>query len=230
MSLTNLPLRSFGGSSTPMRPSVSVGANRAQNFHVSKINQKIEREQSAVSMSQVLERKAGHENSHATSISHVGQVTTGPSTSITHAGAPRPGAVGEQNDAGADDRRYDYMRRMIRERQANAAVEAKKAAAGNKGIQVGTGSGLRTTGVESVHKVLGKEFRGNRSVYGGLSGSEKKILEKTITSHLGSKATGSSINRYDRKAMKSDISKAHGSGATSLTHAKMLKKIVDKLG
>jgi hypothetical protein len=229
MPLPNLPLRSFGTPSTPMRPSVSVGANRAQNFSVSKLNQKVEREQSAVSMSQVLARKAGQENSRSTSVAHIGQTMTPASTSITHAGVAADPADG-QNDSGADDRRFDYMRRMIRERQTKQAeIARKEAASAHKGIEVGTGSSLRTTGTSSLHKQLGKEFKANKSTFGSVAGSEKKILEKTIAGRLSAKATGSSLNRHDRLAMKSDINKARDSGNVSIAHAKLLKKVVDKL-
>lgn len=225
----NLPLKSYGPSSAPQRPSNSVGANRAQDFRVSKLQSKVDRDQAAISMNQVLSRKAGLENTRSTSITHLGQVMTGPTTSITHPGAAA-GNTGDQTDSGADDRRYDYMRRMIKERQAKAAVEAKKAAAAStKGIAVGTGSALRTTGTGSLHKELGKEFRSNRTKYGSLTSTEKQVLEKSIANRLRSKATGSELTRYDVKGMKSDIKKAHDSGDVSTGHAKILKKVVDKL-
>ena len=221
-----LPLRSFGPSSAPMRPSISAGPVRAQNFGVSKLNQKVEREQSAVSMSQVLSRKAGVENSRSTSVAHIGQTMTGPTTSITHPGASVSLNNADGNsDPGADNRRYAYMRKQIMARQANEAAAAKAAASGH-GINVGTGSGMKKSGVGGLHKQLGKEFHEHRSTYGSLSGSEKKVLEESIGKRLGSKTTGSEINRYDKKAIKSDIKKA----GLSISHARILKKVVDKLG
>lgn len=221
-----LPLRSFGPASAPMKPSISAGGPvRAQNFSASKINQKIDREQAAISMSQVLARKAGQENSRSTSVAHIGQTMTAASTSITHAGVARSLNGDDGNsDPGADNRRYAYMRKQIMARQANEAAAAKQAASGS-GLNVGTGSGMKKSGTGGLHKTLGKEFREHKSTYGSLSSTEKKVFEQSVGKRLGAKTTGSEINRYDKKAIKSDIKKS----GMSISHARILKKVIDKL-
>ncbi len=229
MASPNLPFKSFGSASTPLRPSISAASARAQNFNVSKLNQQTERDASAVSMSQVLGRKAGQENSRSTSVAHIGQTLSAASTSITHPGSAVSMNGGEGQDAGADNRRYAYMRKQIMARKAEEAAALKKAAMAKSGLNVGTGAALRTTGTGSVHKELGKEFRGHRSTYGTLSSSEKKLVEDTIAQRLKSKTTGSAVNRYDKLAMKKKISDANHGGDVSFGHAKILKKIVDKL-
>lgn len=232
-----IPLKGVPLNSTPsMRP--SVGIPRAQNLNVSQLQQKTDRQQAAVSMNQVLSRKAGVENTRSTSVAHIGQSMTGPSTSITHPGAVRSvndmTAAG-QSDSAADDRRYAYMRKMIKERQAKEAVAAKQAAAsssssgGKSGLDLGKGSAFRKTGVGGIHKVLSKEFRSHRTTYGSLTSTEKKVLEDSLSGRLSNKTVSSKISRYDKKAIKKDINKAHDAGDVSMRHAKILKKVVDKL-
>ena len=231
-----IPLRGVPLSGTPpLRP--SVGVPRAQNLNISQLQQKTDREQAAVSMNQVLSRKAGIENTRSTSVAHMGQAATGPTTSITHPGAVRSvndmTAAG-QSDSAADDRRYTYMRKMIKERQAKEAMAAKQAAAsassgGKSGLDLGKGSAFRKTGVGGIHKTLSKEFRAHRTTYGSLTSTEKKVLEDSLTGRLSNKTVSSKISRYDKKEIKKDINKAHDAGDVSFSHAKILKKVVDKL-
>lgn len=225
-----LPFKGPPMGGIPSRP--SVGVPRAQDLSVSKLQPKIEREQAAVSMSQVMNRRAGIENSRSTSITHIGQTSAAPSTSITHAGVERSYSNEGQSDSAADDRRYDYMRKMIKERQAKEAEAAKKqmsVSSSKGGFDADTGKTLRTTGAGSLHKKLTKEFRTHRTQYSGLTSEDKKVLESTITGTLKGKVTGSDINRFDRKKMKQQINKAHDAGDVSLGHAKKLKKFVDKI-
>lgn len=225
LSFKGIPLRSSSLQNT---------SGHAQNLSVSALRQKIERQQAAVSLSQVLNRQAGVVNTRTTSVTHIGQTLTGPTTSITHLGAGR--AVNDvtaagQADAGADNRRYAYMRKLIKERQVKEAVEAKAAAASKKsGFTVGTGATLRTSGATGLHKQLGQEFRTYRSTYGSLTSQERQVLEKSISGRLAHKTTGSTISRYDKKAMRQDINKARNAGDVSISHAKILKKVVQKLG
>lgn len=213
-----LPFSSRPASSIPS----GVGIPRAQNFQVSKLNQKVEREAATVSINQAVARKAGAENMRSTSIAHLGGSPSAPSTSITHPGnSPSSGSL---SDSGADDRRYAYMRKMIRERKAEEAAGAKKA-----GIDIGKGTAFRKTGVGGIHRVLSREFRAKRTQYGTLTSKEKEVLEKSITNRLSNKTTTSAISRYDKKYMKKDISKAHGAGDVSMRHAKILKKFIDKI-
>ncbi len=224
---TNLPLRSI-----PSTPSLRSGViPHAQNLSVSKLQQKIDRESAAVSMGQVLDRKAGIENTRTTSVAHIGQTLSAPSTSITHAGsAVDVNNTPEEQDA-ADNRRYAYMRQQIKERQAKEAAEVKKELSQQKsGIHLGTGSALRKTGVGSVHKQITKEFRSKRTIYGDFSSKEKKILEEVVTDRLAKKATGSAFSRYDKKVIKKDIGKAHDAGDVTFRHGKtFIKRLVDKI-
>lgn len=224
-----LPFKGPSMGGIPSRP--SVGVPRAQDLSVSKLQPKIEREQAAVSMSQVMNRRAGIENSRSTSITHIGQTSAAPSTSITHAGVERSYSNQGQSDSAADDRRYAYMRKMIKERQAKEAEAVKKqmATSSKEGFDVDTGKTLRTSGAGSLHKKLTKEFRTHRTKYSGLTGEDKKVLESTLTGTLSKKVTGSAINRFDRKKMKQQINKAHDAGDVSLGHAKKLKKFIDKI-
>jgi len=225
-----VPLRSTPPSS--MRP--SVGVPRAQNMSVSQIQQKVDRQDAAVSMSQVLSRKAGLENTKTTSVAHIGQAVTGPTTSITHPGAVRSAndltAAGQVDDR-ADDRRYVYMRKMIKERQAKEAVAAKQAATASKksGLDLGKGSSFKRSGVGGLDKKISAEFRAHRSQYGSLTGKEKGILKDSIADRLSKKSASSAVSRYDKRAIKKDINKAHDKGDVSFSHGKILKKVVDKL-
>ncbi len=224
---TNLPLRSIP-TSPPLKS--GVGVPRAQDLSVTQLQQKKDRQDAAVSMSQLMDRKAGLENTRTTSVAHIGQTMTAPSTSITHAGASVDVTQTKEEQEAADNRRYAYMREQIKKRQEKEAADVKKQLAQEKsGLHFGTGSALRKTGVTSVHKQLSKEFRTHRTTYGAVSSKEKKIFEEVVTDRLSKKALGSKVSIYDRKTMKKNINKEHDTGNVTLRHAKTFKKLVDKI-
>lgn len=113
---------------------VPQNTSRAQSTHTSFINQKVDRTNARVSMSQVLGAKAEARGEKTTSINRVGSMGN-----IAHTSSARyqtnirtsvnDNAVYDQNTdyhKGSDDQRATYVRRLIKARQEKEAKLAQK--------------------------------------------------------------------------------------------------------
>lgn len=203
-----------------------VGATppRAQNFSVAKLQQTRDLENSRVSMNQAMRMRDDNRLSGATSsIFRVGQANNAPTTSISRPAVERDATGSMQSDPGADDRRYSYVRRLIKQRQATetAAGGGEKSAFG-----VHTGSQFRG---KMVHKQFGKLIRANRATYNTIGPKERAFFEDLLKSHAAGKATGAGFHRHDRLSMRMEVEKARQAGQLSYINAQHFKKLIDGL-
>lgn len=245
----NLP-SNFGASRPPSLNTINTPKNigkigipsnigRAQSTQVSVLQQKTDRDNARVSINQVLSAKAEDLGQRTTSINRVGAFGTKAytsaaryqkniKTSVNDEKSYDPNAL--ENDEASNDRRYIYMRKLIKERQAKEK-ELEKGTEQNKSpLSVGTGHSMHHTGVGGFHKQVSRFFRTNRTKFSHLSGEQKGILEKTIEDRLEHKATGTQISRYDRLAMKKQINKAHEQKKIGYRTTQQFKKIIGKIG
>lgn len=197
---------------------------RAQNFSVAKLQQTRDLENSRVSMNQALRLRDENRASGAvSSIFRVGQANNAPTTSINRPAVERDAAGSMQSDAGADDRRYSYVRRLIKQRQASEGA----AAAGEKsGFGVHTGSQFRG---KLLHKQFGKLIRAHRATYNTIGAKERAFFEDMLKSHAAHKTTGEGFHRHDRLSMRMEVEKARQAGQLSYINAQHFKKLIDGL-
>lgn len=214
---------SLGMSGLPGR-GLGSGPARAQNFSVAKLQQTRDLENSRVSMSQAMRMRNENQAAGATSsIFRVGQANTVPTTSISHPGVERGAMTSPENDPGADDRRYSYVRRMIKERQAREGVSAH----GEKPIfGVHTGSQFRG---KLLHKQFGKVLRAHRATYNTIKAKDRAFFEDMLKNHAAHKTTGAGFHRHDRLAMRMEVEKARQAGHLTYINAQHFKKIIDGL-
>lgn len=202
-----------------------VGATppRAQNFSVTKLQQTKDLENSRVSMNQAMRLRDENRSSGAvSSIFRVGQANNAPTTSINRPAVERDAAGSMQSDAGADDRRYSYVRRLIKQRQATEAADGK----GGGAFGVHTGSQFRG---KTMHKQFGKLIRANRATYNTIGPKERAFFEDLVKSHAAHKATGAGFHRHDRLSMRMEVEKARQAGQLSYINAQHFKKLIDGL-
>ncbi|MEK7643796.1 MAG: hypothetical protein AAB390_00650 [Patescibacteria group bacterium] len=159
------------------------------------------------------------------SVSHIG-ASNRPSASISRVGRQDDNLI----DEAADDRRYEYARKMIRERQ----VKEKKAEAITKKddtFKVGIGKGYRTTGRESFDRRLSRLIRAKRATYKNISKEDKKVFTGIVKTTLKGKPVGSEVTRLNRLKMKLKIERERASrgGTFSSEDVKDFKGLVEKL-
>lgn len=209
------------GSGTPSLPGGRLpvsGPVRAQNFSISKLQQHSDIEQSRVSINQIMrERREAAKAGPTTSITRGSQ--TAATTSINR---PAGDTREAQGTSGADERRFSYVRRLIKEKQAAGDGGAGE----SKGLGVKTGIGFRKGG---FHKSFGKLIRANRSEFNSFGPQERAFFEKLIGEHAAHKAVGAGFHRHDRISMHEEVQKAHDSGRLSELNMKRFKKLIDKL-
>lgn len=220
-----LPIARPGGMGMSSLPGRGLGTTppRAQNFSVSKLQQTRDLEGSRVSMSQAMRLRDATRTAGATSsIFRVGQAANMPTTSINRPAVERDAAGAMQSDAGADDRRYSYVKRLVKERQA------KEAAGGDSksGFGVQTGSQFRG---KLLHKQFGKLIRANRATYNTIGSKERAFFEDLLKGHAANKATGAGFHRHDRLSMRMEVEKARQAGQLSYINAQHFKKLIDGL-
>jgi hypothetical protein len=180
--------------------------------------------------------KGGH-NAPASSISHMGKPQEKASSSILRKGrfAAKSSALrkegfvgtmsGEMSQDERDERRYDFMRRVIRQRKV-------KDAAGKEGeykVQVKTGSEFKKSGSTGFHKKLRHHFKKYRGTYKNISAGDSDFFEGVVGKRAKSKTTGSAFNRLDKKKMKGDVLGAFKTGKISREDQKDFYKMIDKL-
>ncbi|MFA6427152.1 MAG: hypothetical protein WCW16_01745 [Candidatus Magasanikbacteria bacterium] len=228
MSINPLPLSSIPSSSSgsSLKPSVSL---HAQDLSTMKLQQKIDREQAKTSITHVGQAASTPATS---SITRVGSQNTGPTTSISHPGV----STSQSEDLGSDqevrDRlRYQYIRKMAKERQTQQAAAAKTISPDDKKytLNMGTGVSFSRKIRGGFDKTFGKMVRKNPASFKNISKADRKVLGDIVQKHAGARRTGTGYLYGDRKRMKIEVEQARKKGTISTADSKDMKKIVDKL-
>ena len=202
----------------------------AQDLSVLKLQQKRDIEDAKVSANQVV-TGSGYSRP-TTSVNHIGGVNNGATTSINRP-ADQQGAAEEGGayDEGADDRRYDYMQRLIRQRKAKESAREPIKSGEEGTFKVGIGKTYRTTGRMSFDRRLSKLMRQKRATYKNISKEDKKVFSGIVKGTLKGKPVGSEVSRLNRLKMKMKIERARTSrgGTLSSEDVKDFKGLVEKL-
>jgi len=160
----------------------------------------------------------------------------GSSTSINRPRGQERGAVE------ADDLRYGYVRRLIKERQAKEREEAKKngiitaegkpvipSAQEKMRIKLGTGASFHRGLRGGLDKTLKKLVKTNRLAMKNISAADRKLLGDIISKHAANRVTGVGYGWGDKKRMKEETQKLFESNTISKNDAQDFKTIIDQL-
>ena len=215
------------------RPSMptSAGPGRAQNLSVSALQQKKDREAARVSVGQMRRESAEKKGERSTSVAHLGNAEKEARTSVsTGDHAKRSVYDDTYYSEEADESRYRYARRMIRERkkkeEAEAAAMSKKEA-GKKGLYIGTGMSFTKKGASGFHKRLKHYFFKGKQKFKNLSKEDRTYFENLVGRYAGRKKTGSSFTFRDKKKMKLDVMRAWRGGRITKEDAKDFTGMID---
>lgn len=213
---------------TPGAPQVSIRRNAA-DVSISKTQQQKDREAASVSMNQVISGKPS--NTPTTSMYRAIHGDSDATTSVTHQNEAKhsvyEGETKEEEDA-RDYRRFSYIRRMIKARQAEEK-KVEKEEAEHHGFEAGIGKTHRSSGATGFERRFHHYLKENRATYKNLSGKDAELLGGIVEKHLKVKRTGSEINRMDRKRMAKEAYKHYKTGTISKDDYKDFKKFVGQL-
>ncbi|HAZ28198.1 MAG TPA: hypothetical protein DCY48_00250 [Candidatus Magasanikbacteria bacterium] len=145
----------------------------------------------------------------------------------------------------ADERRYTYIRRLIKERQANEKEAERRSGhgiAGERGavshvpggvskIQqrvttVKTGAGFRKM---LYTKAVRKMFLDKRAQYKNISMKDRNFFIGLVERYAKNKSVGHGMSRINRMAMRMDVERARRKGEISYEDARDFKKLIDQM-
>lgn len=215
--MPNLPPVLPTGNALKSSAPKTSGVNRAQDYSITKLQPQREREEASVSMGQAIARKAKRMfGGPKSSVSHVGQAQKTPSSSYAHAGREPVGRdAGGLYDEGADDRRWDHIRKLVRERKHK-----------QKELEVKTGASFSKDGLkEQISKLVRKK----PNTYNNISKKDKEVIANIIGKKAAHKSTAASFSSTDKRDMRSAAYKAKKQGRLSSADVKDFKRIVKDL-
>ncbi len=221
-----IPRASSSPSSFPGRPAAS-SIGRAQQINIGTLQQEKDRQAATTSIAGAIARKDGqHNNAPTSSINRVGG-SAAPSTSIFHPGTA-PDSMADESDAVRDRLRFQFIRKMMREKQEAADI-AEQAASQQGGLDINTGKSMRTTGVNSLKKTLTRMYRANRSEFKAMTVDDKALLQKIIQDKAQSKLTGSRYTFRDKRKMSEQVYKNYKEGNITKEKYRHFKSVIDDL-
>jgi len=208
-------------------PPSSLGQSRAQDLSTTKLQQHKDRENAKVSVEQSFNSRQGA----VTSINRVGQGDKSAVTSVNRIGQE---TVSDNNryDEAADDRRWNYIRRLTKARQAKAQAEAEakqKEEPSVYDIGTKTGGAFRKVGRTSARRRWAKMRRQAPATYKNLSDKDIKYYESVVAPHAKAVKSGTGFNRLTRKKMKLQIERDRRKGTISYADSKDMKQMVNNL-
>jgi len=220
------PLQNLGAS-LPLGISPGI-SKHAQNFSVSKLQQKRDRENAKVSMDRAIR---GDSNFFpTTSVSHIQGNSTPASSSVFHAGTSRRSIYDEEEyDEVRDRLRYAHIRGMMKEKQAEEAAARQQPVPSKYDVGVKTGGGFRVKGRMGVKRRLEKMRKYKPATYKNISNKDIKYFEDLIKPHTKAVSRGTGIGRISRRDMKLKVERDRRKGIVSWEDAKDMKKMVDNL-
>lgn len=226
----NLPPILSGSSPRPNTGLPLGGVQRAQNLATTKLQQKIERENAAVSINQALSRAPNTQSGYqkSTSIHHL-DGSKSVISAVTNDRAKRSVYDTEYYDEEADKKRHDYVLRLIaqRKKKEKQAVEEESGENSRYAFGLKGGKNVKVAGASGLHKQLGKFFKKYRGSYSNLSSKDKAFFEGLVTQYAKHKSTGSSFGFSDKRRMRWDVEKARRQGTITYEDARDFKKLID---
>ncbi|MBI4992727.1 MAG: hypothetical protein HZC26_01130 [Candidatus Magasanikbacteria bacterium] len=140
------------------------------------------------------------------------------------------GLNSRDEQAAMDDRRYGYVRGMIRQRQEKEAETAGASGTPSRfKLKFGTGAAFHHTRKKGLDWKL-KEMRyKNLKALRHLSDTDIRFFGDMVKRYALSKRTGAGYNWIDKKHMKNEIARAWHAGKISRDDRKDFNTMVDQL-
>jgi len=143
-----------------------------------------------------------------------------------------------------DDLRYNYVRRLIKARQAKEQKEAAQ-----KGLTItkdgktmattpanekfkmhlGTGASFHRGLRGGLDKTLKRMVKRNRQTMKNISAADRKILGDIISKHAANRTTGVGYGWSDKKRMKNEVQQLYESHHISKADMQDFKTIIEQL-
>ncbi len=210
----------------------SSGIARAQNFSISKLNQKKDLDNAKVSMNQLV-----HPSSKATtSVSRVGNDELSPTTSVAHLGDKNATAVEGLYNEEANETRYHYGQRLAMQKRANEKAKeiAKLAEAASGGVyekmNVKTGSGFRMDrSVTSFRRQFYRLRKLNPVAFKNISDKDQKYFFDLVKPYVKGVGVGKPISRQARREMKYKMEMDRRKGIVSKADVDDLGNLISNL-
>ncbi|HBU06981.1 MAG TPA: hypothetical protein DEB09_02765 [Candidatus Magasanikbacteria bacterium] len=222
----NLPIASSAGlgskiSKTPSLYSSSSDNLKKNNAKTSVFSNKSEAVISVSRLNNAL-------SAPTSSISRVNNNDSRPTTSVNRMAVAQVEAEDVYSQE-ADDRRYNYVRRLIKARQEKAVEKVVKEGGSAYDFSVHTGKGFRLHGRHGLMRKIYKMKKENPLAYKHWGDTEKKYLADMLKKHVEGVSRGTSIGYAMRRRMKYQIDQDRKSHKINIYAAKDMKKIVDEL-
>lgn len=217
MSPINLPLfpnKNLGS----IKSSFNTG--HAQNFSVSRLNTSKDIDNAKVSVAEV-----GNRPKPTTSVNRVGGLATSVSTSVAHVGVNSNPENYNQNEA--DDKRYDYIRRLAMDKKKEREENEAQSNVYDLGIK--TGGSFRTRGINSIKRKLNRLYSSAPTTFKNIDKEDRKYIADKIGEHANKVRVGVGFGRQVKKKMKREIKKDRQKGIINKVDSQDMKKIVDNL-
>jgi hypothetical protein len=201
-------------------------STHAQDFSISKLQQKIDREGATTSMNRIINASAN--NKPTTSITHIGQDQQAPSTSISHPGSVVVG--GDENlDEIRDRIRYQHIRQMMKEKKLAEASTSHGEEKSAYDISAQTGGAFKLKGKTGlVRKLTDMKYK-YPLAYKHWHEKERDYVIDLVKPHAKGVGRGAGFDRLAKRSMKHKIEADRVKGHLSTVTANQMKKIVDTL-
>ena len=226
--LRNLPAmsgKSTSGSSPLSGSSIMhFGRKAVQDSRVSMGQVMGERDQATTSIN----RAGGIRQGAVTSIFNVGKDANSTTTSIARPKTLKHSqGADEFYDQDADENRYSYIRRLIRQRKASEVDTKDVPTQTSSGaLKVKTGGGFKT---KILKKQLFRMIKASPATYKSMGEKERKYVLDMVSKRAKAVKSGAGFGNVTRRSMKNQIEKDRQGGSLSSTNAKLMKKLVDDL-
>jgi hypothetical protein len=235
------------------------GLGRAQDFSVSRLNYRKDRDNAKISINSVLQGQSqktlmkkelitgdsGISEAQVVSTSQGGVRSSGPSTSISHPGQSgivattsifhpgiNQGSEDGLSDAERDERRYEMARQHLMKARKEREAKAAAAAAPTPDVfDLGfkTGSGFRIHGKYGLLRKMHHLKKTKPLAYKHWDKEDEKYLAGLVKPHLQGVSRGTSIGYAMRRKMKYQIERDRRAGKIDVYTSRDMKKIVNDL-
>lgn len=129
-------------------------------------------------------------------------------------------------DAEADDRRYEYVRRLA---MANRRKKEEAAAKSIYDTGAKTGGLYKTAGVIGLRRQLIRMRYDKPGTFKNLSSADRKYFEDLTKKYLQGVNAGVGIGRHARRSLKQQILRDRRAGKINIEDEKDFNRMIDKL-
>lgn len=160
--------------------------------------------------------------SGVTSISHINQTAGGGATTSIS----RPLATDEDikslSQEEMDERRYNYVQRLARERKAKQVQGSDQYE-----LNLKTGGSFRTKGFKSIRRKLSRLYKEAPVTYKNLSVSDRQYFADLVKEHASKVRTGVGFGKSVRRKIGYQLEKDRKAGVISKYDKADFKKIIE---